>query len=132
MLTVQAFEEMLVRSGIKLLKYYLDVSRKEQAARLRDRRKNPLEQWKVSLDEAAQKKWKAYSEARDAMLLRTHHAAAPWTVLHADDKKQARLNLLRHVLARLHYPGKKEELLAVDSRVALDWPPGSTELPALA
>ena len=133
MLTVQAFEEMLVRSGVKLLKYYLDISRNEQAARLRDRRDNPLKRWKVSpIDEAAQKKWKAYSEARDAMLLRTHHAAAPWTVLHADDKKRARLNLLRHVLLRLHYPGKNEELLSVDSRVAFDWPPGSAELPALA
>ncbi len=133
MLTVQAFEEMLVRSGVKLLKYYLDISRKEQAARLRDRRKNPLEQWKVSpVDEAAQKKWKAYSKARDAMLSRTHHSAAPWTVLRADDKKRVRLNLLRHLLARLHYPGKKEKLLTVDSQVAVDWPPGSSELPALA
>ncbi|CAM3792084.1 polyphosphate kinase 2 [Roseateles saccharophilus] len=122
MQTVPAFEQMLVRSGVKLLKYYLDISRKEQARRLEDRRSNPLKQWKLSpIDEVAQKKWKAYGKARDAMLRHTHHAAAPWAVVRADDKEQARLNLMRHVLRRLHYPDKNPELLAVDEAVVLDW-----------
>lgn len=133
MSTVQAFEEMLVRSGVKLLKYYLDITRKEQASRLQDRRDNPLKRWKVSpIDDVALKKWKAYSKARDAMLERTHHDAAPWTVLLADDKKRARLNLLRHLLSRLHYPDKNTQLLAIDRDVAFDWATDGAQPPALS
>ena len=63
------FERLLVRSGTVLLKYYLDIARKEQARRLRERRKDPLKQWKISpVDEAAQKHWRDYSRARDSML----------------------------------------------------------------
>ena len=78
---------MLVRSGIKLLKYYLDISKREQKKRLNERITDPLTQWKVSaLDDQAIKKWKPYSLARNEMLVRTHNAMAPWTVVRADDK----------------------------------------------
>jgi len=96
------FERMLVHSGISVLKYYLDISRKEQARRLRERRRDPLKQWKISpVDEAAQRHWHDYSRARDTMLLRTHHADAPWILIRADDKHQTRLNVIRDILARI-------------------------------
>jgi polyphosphate kinase 2 len=83
--TVPLLEQLLVQSGITLVKYYLDISRKEQKHRLRERAEDPLKQWKISpVDERAQKKWKAFSAARDEMLARTHSAFAPWTVVIRD------------------------------------------------
>jgi polyphosphate kinase 2 len=112
------FERMLVRSGIQLLKYYLDISRKEQARRLRERGRDPLRQWKLSpVDEAAQRHWKDYSRARDRMLTRTHSHAAPWVVVRADDKHQARLNVIRDMLARLPAPDVAPRLARPDPRV---------------
>ncbi len=95
------FERMLIEAGVRLHKYWLDISKKEQAARLDARRKDPLKQLKVSpLDGVAQKKWKAYSRARDEMLIRTHTALAPWTCVRNDHKKAGRLNLIRDLLHR--------------------------------
>ena len=99
------FEAMLVESGVKLVKYWLDISKKEQGERLDARRSDPLRQLKVSpLDAEAQKKWDAYSKARDEMLLRTDSAAAPWWCVATDKKKRARLNLMRHLLGQLGCP----------------------------
>jgi polyphosphate kinase len=104
---VPHFERLLVRSGTFILKYYLDISHEEQARRLRERRKDPLKQWKISpVDDAAQDHWKDYSRARDSMLLRTHHEDAPWIVVRADNKQQTRLNVIRDLLMRI--PGRKE------------------------
>jgi polyphosphate kinase 2 len=95
------FERMLLEADIRLIKYWLDIDKEEQAERLDDRRKDPLKQLKVSaLDGVAQKKWKAYSKARDEMLTRTHTAVAPWTCVRNDHKKAGRLNLIRHLLHR--------------------------------
>lgn len=97
--TVVPFEHMLVDSGIRLFKYYLDIDRDEQKRRLKSRRADPLKQWKVSsIDNKALKFWKSYSEARDVMFKRTHNPVTPWYVVRADDKRQARLNVIRHVL----------------------------------
>jgi polyphosphate kinase 2 len=116
------FERMLVRSGIVLLKYYLDISREEQARRLRDRRHDPLKQWKVSpVDEAAQRHWREYSRARDDTLRRTHREEAPWIVVRADDKHQARLNVIRDILSRIPYPDAKPRLARPDPRVAREF-----------
>ena len=124
MQSVPKFEEMLVNSGIKLLKYYLDVSKTEQAKRLEERKRDPLKQWKTSpIDAVAVKHWKAYSEARDAMLLRTHTAIAPWRIVRADNKRQARLNLMRDILSRLHYAGKKNKLVQPDPDIAFEFTP---------
>ncbi len=113
--TVPAFEQMLVRSGIKLIKYYLDISKAEQKARLSARRKDPLKQWKLSpIDGAAQKHWRDYSASRNEMFARTHSAMAPWTVVRADDKKLARLNVIRDLLSRIDYPGKDRNLARAD------------------
>jgi len=124
MLSVPKFEEMLVNSGIKLLKYYLDISKDEQTQRLADRKRDPLKQWKISpIDAVALKHWKAYSDARDAMLLRTHTAIAPWRIVYADNKRLARLNLMRDILSRLHYAGKKSKLVQPDTDIVFEFTP---------
>ena len=119
---VPRFERMLVRSRIFVLKYYLDISRAEQARRLRERRRDPLKQWKISpVDEAAQKHWRDYSRARDSMFRRTHQSEAPWVVVRADDKHQARLNVIRDMLARIPARGIKRRLARPDPRVAREF-----------
>jgi polyphosphate kinase 2 len=93
------FEQMLVEAEIRIVKFWLDISKKEQAERLDERREDPVKALKVSdMDTVAQKKWKAYSKARDEMLIRTHTAYAPWTIVHTDSKKKARLAIIQHVL----------------------------------
>jgi len=96
------FEHMLTEAGIRIVKFWLDISKDEQAKRLEARRKDPLKLLKVSdLDGEAQKKWKAYSKARNEMLEATHTAFAPWTVVHTDKKKKARLAVISHLLHTL-------------------------------
>jgi polyphosphate kinase 2 len=96
---VPEFERMLITADIKLVKYWLDISKKEQAERLEARRTDPLKQLKVSaLDAEAQKRWKAYTKARDEMLARSHTDWAPWTCVSNDHKKPGRLNLIRHLV----------------------------------
>ncbi len=130
MSTVNNFESLLIDSGILIIKYYLDISREEQAKRLKDREKDPLKQWKISpIDQQAQKKWDAYSKARDQMLKHTSTKDAPWTVICANDKKLAHLNLIRDLLSRMNYPGKNKKILKVDPAVALTWPADSKKLP---
>ena len=100
------FEKMLTASGIVLVKLWLDISKDEQAKRLAERMTDPLKRFKVSsLDAEAQARWDAYTAARDRMLAETHSKAAPWTVIATDDKKTARLNIIRHILHRLDRPG---------------------------
>ena len=107
MATVNEFESLLVGSDIQLIKYYLDITKEEQAIRLNDRAKDPLKQWKISpIDQQAQKMWKAYSIARDDMLKHTSSKIAPWTVISANDKKLAHLNLIADLLSRVDYPEK--------------------------
>ncbi len=100
--TVTTFEDMLIRAGIKLTKYYLDITKEEQAKRLKERREDPLKQWKISpIDEAALDHWKDYSKARNAMFQRTSTTKAPWIVVRADKKKPARINVIADLLERL-------------------------------
>jgi len=104
------YERMLVDSGVIIIKFWLDITKDEQARRLEDRKSEPLKRFKnSSLDSEAQTRWDAYSQARDRMLDETHSGHAPWTVVATDDKKTARLNILRHVLHRLGYPELKCE-----------------------
>ena len=118
MSSVSDFENMLVRSGVKLLKYYLDISKAEQKRRLRDRKTDPLKQWKVSpIDDQAVRYWKAYSLARNEMLARTHNPIAPWTLVRANDKRLARLNIIKDLLGRLHYTDKDERLTRPDPQI---------------
>lgn len=104
------FERMLADSGIVLIKLWLDISKAEQARRLEERVADPLKRFKVSsLDAEAQARWDDYSAARDRMLDETHSGHAPWTVIATDDKKSARLNIIRHILRRLNRPGLKAD-----------------------
>ena len=120
--SVSSFENMLVGSGVKLLKYYLDISKAEQKRRLNDRKTDPLKQWKVSpIDDQAIKYWKAYSLARNEMLARTHNRMTPWTLARADDKRLARLNVIKDVLGRLHYAGKDKQLIRPDRQIVLPY-----------
>jgi polyphosphate kinase 2 len=107
---VPAVERMLQETGIGLVKIWLDISKAEQARRLQARRDDPLKQLKISaLDNIAQKKWNAYSAARNQMLERTHTAIAPWICVRADHKKTARLNVIRHLLHVLATPQIRAE-----------------------
>ncbi|MES2034089.1 MAG: polyphosphate kinase 2 [Pseudomonadota bacterium] len=99
---VPAFETMLVQSGIVLIKLWLDIDKEEQAERLKARRTEPLKALKVSpMDEVAQEKWKAYTEARDEMLTHTNGALHPWICVKANNKKHARLAIIEHLLSVL-------------------------------
>jgi polyphosphate kinase len=120
--TVPDFEQMLVRSGIKLLKYYLDISREEQKRRLDDREQDPLKQWKISpVDLEAVKHWDDYSLARNIMFARTHQLYAPWTVVRADDKKIARINIIKDILFRLDYKDKDEARVLPDADIVFSY-----------
>ena len=93
------FERMLVESGIKLVKLWLDISKDEQKERLDERRTDPLKALKVSdMDAVAQSKWEDYSAARNTMLARTDTPLAPWHCVRADHKKAARKAIIRHIL----------------------------------
>jgi polyphosphate kinase 2 len=120
--SVSTFENMLVRSGVRLLKYYLDISKAEQKRRLKDRKTDPLKQWKVSpIDDQALERWKAYSLARNEMLARSHSSTAPWTLVRANDKRLARLNIIGDLLGRLHYADKDEHLIRPDPQVVFPY-----------
>ena len=113
------FERMLIEADIRIVKFWLDISKKEQEKRLDARRSNPLKALKVSdLDGVAQKKWKAYSQARNEMLLATHTAFAPWTIIGTDKKKKARLAVIGHLLHTLAPAQITEQVPAPDPAIA--------------
>jgi polyphosphate kinase 2 (PPK2 family) len=98
-------EAMLLESGLKIVKLWLDVSRAEQAKRLDERKTDPLKVLKASpLDAVAQDKWDAYTEARNIMLQRTSTALSPWICVRADKKGKARLAILSYLAHRLAPP----------------------------
>ncbi|MAC58379.1 MAG: polyphosphate kinase 2 [Novosphingobium sp.] len=122
MATVIDFEHLLVRSGIQVFKYYLDVSKKEQRKRLRDRKTDPLKQWKTSpIDAVAIKHWDDYTAARDAMLEGTHNAVTPWYIVRADNKKLARLNIIRDLMRRVECPDKDEHAATPDREIVFPY-----------
>jgi polyphosphate kinase 2 len=126
--SVVPFEEMLARGGMEIRKYYLDISKREQKKRLEARRDSPLKQWKISpIDQAAQKKWKAYSKARDEMFRRTSHPNGPWKIVRADAKKPARLGLIRDLLSGFDYKGKSKKLASADPEIVFSWSPADAD-----
>lgn len=123
---VPVFEDMLVRSGVQVVKLWLDISRDEQAKRLEARRTDPLKALKVSpLDALAQEKWDTYSAARDEMLRRTHSDAAPWYVVHTDTKPLARIAILRHLLKALAPAEIADKIPAPDPGVLYRFEPAA-------
>jgi polyphosphate kinase 2 len=123
---VPVFEDMLVRSGVQVVKLWLDISRGEQVKRLEARRTDPLKALKVSpLDALAQEKWDAYSTARDEMLRRTHSEVSPWYVVHTDMKPLARIAILRHLLKALAPPEIADKIPAPDPGVLYRFEPAA-------
>jgi polyphosphate kinase len=105
-------ERMLVRSGIKLFKYWFSVTREERLRRFKSRELDPLKQWKLSpIDKASLDKWDQYTEAKEAMFFYTDTADAPWIIVKSDDKKRARINCMRHFLNTLPYPAKNTRIV---------------------
>ena len=119
MRTCPQFEDMLVKSGVHLVKLWFSVSHDEQAARFHSRLDDPVKQWKISpTDLASRDKWDAYTEAKEAMFFYTDTAHAPWTVVKSNDKKRARIEAMRVVLAQFEYPAKDHALVGTpDPRV---------------
>jgi polyphosphate kinase len=98
------FEASIVSDGIILLKYWLEVSEKEQHKRFQSRMKDTSKRWKLSpMDLESHRRWYDYSRARDAMLAATDTAQAPWYIVPSDDKKRARLNCIADILSRIPY-----------------------------
>ncbi len=121
---VNNFETMLLRSGIKIFKIYLDITKDEQKARMEARKTDPLKQWKVSpIDQVAITHWDDYSTARNAMFARSHTELCPWYIVHTDNKHEARLNIIRGILSRLDYAQKEETLTAPDPKIFFSYDP---------
>lgn len=118
------FEEMLVESGINLVKFWLTVTREEQARRFEARRSNPLKRWKLSpIDEASVGKWDDYTEAREDMFEHTDTDHAPWTIIKSDDKRRARIAAIQVFLNGLDYPEKDGSVVgAPDPNIVGDPP----------
>jgi polyphosphate kinase 2 len=111
------FEKYIVSNKIRLFKYWLEVSNKEQKRRFEARLDDPIRQWKLSdMDLPSRERWYDYSSARDMMLEATDTDFAPWYILHSDDKKRARLNLLTHFLGSIPYKASKREKIDLPSR----------------
>jgi polyphosphate kinase 2 len=111
------FEEMLVRSGIYLIKYWFSVNDEEQERRFQERIGNPIKRWKLSpMDLESRKHWVDYSRAKDVMFEHTDLKRTPWFVVNADKKKQARLNCIRHLLDQVPYQDMKPVEIEVPPR----------------
>ncbi len=111
------FERMLVRSGIILIKLWFSVSDEEQEARFRARMEDPTKRWKLSpMDLESRTRWVEYSKAKDAMFASTDIKQAPWYVVRSDDKKRARLNVIRHLLSLIPYEDLTPEPIQLPPR----------------
>ncbi len=124
---VPEFEKMLVKSGIILLKFYISVSKEEQANRFAKRETDPLKQYKLSpVDKESQKLWDKYTIAKFSMLMASNTDHAPWIVVKSDNKKKARINCIKHILSSVDYPSKVDnKKLKVDKKIVIS---GSEEL----
>jgi polyphosphate kinase len=111
------FEEMLVRSGIILVKYWFSVNDEEQEQRFQERMRNPIKRWKLSaIDIESRRHWVDYSQAKDLMFARTDTKVSPWYVVNSDNKKKARLNCIAHLLSRVPYKDLTPVEIALPSR----------------
>ncbi|MBT9372046.1 polyphosphate kinase 2 [Rhizobium sp. CSW-27] len=118
------FEKLIVEDGIHFFKFWLNIGREMQLKRFHDRRHDPLKIWKLSpMDIASLDRWEDYGEKRDLMLKETHTPHAPWTVVRANDKRRARLNIIRHLLQSLDYEGKDAASIGEIDRRILDFGP---------
>ena len=110
-------EKYIVDAGIILIKYWLEVGKKEQQRRFEARINDPVRQWKLSpMDLESFRRWYEYSRARDRMLEATDTKHAPWHVIRSDDKKRARLNCIRHLLSLIPYRKAPREKVKLPAR----------------
>ncbi|ARR04600.1 MULTISPECIES: polyphosphate kinase 2 [Campylobacter] len=116
---VPKFEEMIVSSGIILFKFYFSVSKEEQKKRFKERKNDPLKQYKLSpVDEKSQELWDQYTIAKYSMLLASNTPYAPWSIIVSNDKKRARINVFKHILSNVNYSDKiSQKELKVDSEI---------------
>lgn len=115
---VPAFERMLVRSGIILIKYWFSITDEEQQLRFLMRIHDPLKQWKLSpMDLQSRVRWEEYTKAKEDTFERTNIPEAPWFIVEANDKKRARLNCIRHLLAQIPYEEVEHEQITLPERV---------------
>lgn len=111
------FEQIIVESGIQLIKYWFDVSMDEQERRFKSRINDPRKIWKLSpMDIESYKRWYDYSRARDTMLTATDTALAPWYIVNADNKKKARLNCISHMLELIEHEKLPREKVKLGKR----------------
>ncbi len=105
-------ERMMVRSGVRLYKYWFSVTQAEQKSRFDSRKDDPLKRWKLSpVDLASLSKWDEYTQAKEAMFFYTDTADAPWTIIKSNDKKRARINTMKHFLSTIEYPDKDYDIV---------------------
>jgi len=115
--SVPEFERMLVRSGIRLLKYWFSITDEEQHLRFLSRIHDPMKQWKLSpMDLESRRRWEDYTKAKEVMLQRSHIPEARWWVVHAVDKKRARLNCIDHLLKQFPYTEVQKQPIALPER----------------
>jgi polyphosphate kinase 2 len=115
--SVPEFERMLVRSGIRLIKYWFSITDEEQHLRFLGRIHDPMKQWKFSpMDLESRRRWEAYTKAKEAMIERTHIPEAPWWIVQAVDKKRARLNCIAHLLGQFDYTEIEHPVIQLPER----------------
>jgi len=116
------FEEMLIRSGIIVIKYWFSVNDEEQERRFQDRMRNPIKRWKLSaMDVESRRHWIDYSKAKDVMFEYTDSKISPWNVVNADNKKRARLNCIAHLLRQVSYSDMTPLEIPLPERQALKY-----------
>ena len=115
--SVPEFERMLVRSGIRLIKYWFSITDEEQHSRFLSRIHDPLKQWKLSpMDLESRRRWEDYTKAKETMFERTHIPEAPWWVVEGDTKKRARLNCIAHLIEQIPYTEVPRDEVALPDR----------------
>ena len=128
---VPDFEHMIHEDGVELMKFWFSISKQTQASRFASRRTDPLKQWKISpVDDRAQARWDLYTHYKEAMFSRTHTTFSPWVIVKANDKKKARLESMRYLLAHTDYAGKDDAVssLAPDPDVVMRYHRSSRSL----
>ncbi|MDH3321541.1 MAG: polyphosphate kinase 2 [Flavobacteriaceae bacterium] len=109
MVQLPEFEHMLYEDGIIIIKFWLSITKDEQARRFEARKDNPLKRWKFSpVDKKGQEYWNEYSKYKELMFSKTHTSFSPWTIVKTNDKQTARLECMRYVLSQIEYDGKDE------------------------
>ncbi len=117
---VSEFEHMLVNSRIILFKFYFSVSKAEQARRFKERKTDPLKQFKLSpVDAKSQEMWDKYTLAKHSMLRASHTGTAPWIIIRSDNKKKARLNCIKHILSSVQYPSKNPPDMTTSKKILI-------------